>query len=397
MEVCFDKKWNRWNTNSRKWAFTKDPSTAVYTECEKDEIIPMWVADMDFATPDCVINAIKKRLEHPILGYTVLPDEYIDAISSWQERRYNTKGITKENILYQNSVLGGLASAIKVFTLPGDYIVTNQSTYIGFQNTVKDLGRNLAFSDTYLDNDGIYRMDFEQMEKTIIDNKCTMMIFCSPHNPTGRVWEKWEIEKIVSLCHKYNLILFSDEVWADFVMQEGIKHIPTQSVNDTAKQLTIACYSPNKTFNLASLIGAYSICYNPFINSRLKRAGDCTHYNNPNILTVTACIGAYNDGAQWVDQLIPYIRKNQEYMYNFFMTRKGVKTYMPQGTYNMWVDVSECGKDMDTVISQLLAVGVIINDGRPFRGPTHLRFNLACPFENVKRACEKMKSVFEEK
>lgn len=397
MESCFDKCWNRWGTGAKKWEETKNPASPMYTPCEKDDIVPMWIADMDFATADSVIDALKERLEHPLLGYCDIDDRFVNAVSSWQEKRYGTKGVKREHLQYQNSVLGGVASAISAYTLPGEYILTNQATYVGFQNTIRALGRNIAFSPMTKDEKGIYRMDFEDMENKIKQHNISMMIFCSPHNPTGRVWEKWEIEKVVELCDKYNMILFSDEIWADFIVDPNCRHIPTQSVSEAAKRITIASYAPSKTFNLAGLIGSYTICYNDFINQKLKFAANSSHYNNPNVLSLVACCGAYEGGAEWADELVKYIRKNQEYMYDFLKTRKGIDVYLPQGTYVMWVDVAGCGMDMDTVINKLKEVGVIVNDGRPFQGPTHLRINLACPYSMVVKACEKMKTVFPEK
>lgn len=394
MASRFDKTIDRWATGARKWALTKDPSSPFYTEVPQEEVIPMWVADMDFPTADSVIDALRERIEHPILGYSVLDERYINAIASWQERRYGTKGVKAEHIQYQNSVLGGLCSAISVYTQPGEYILTSQATYIGFQNAINNLGRKIAFSPLKKDENGIFRMDFEDMEQQIVEKKIPMLIFCSPHNPTGRVWERWEIEKLVALCDKYNVLLFSDEIWADFIVQPGCKHIPTQSVSERAKEICIASYAPSKTFNLAGLIGSYTICYNPLINERVRRQGESTHYNNPNVLSLAACTGAYEGGEEYVDELMQYIRKNQEYMVDFFNTRKGIEAYLPQGTYLLWVDVGGCGMDMDTVLKELSKVGVIVNDGRPFQGPTHLRINVACPHSQVVKACEKLATVF---
>lgn len=397
MASRFDKKIDRWESGARKWSMTKDPKSPFYTEVPKEDVIPMWVADMDFETAPSVIEALRERIEHPILGYSVLSERYVNAIANWQKTNYGTEGVKEEHILYQNSVLGGLCSAISVYTQPGDYIITGQATYVGFQGSISNLGRKVAFSPLVKDENGIYRMDFEDLEKQIVEKCIPMMIFCSPHNPTGRVWEKWEIEKVVEICDRHNVFLFSDEIWADFIIEPGLKHIPTQSVSERAKQISIAAYAPSKTFNLAGLIGSYTICYNPVINERIRKQGESTHYNNANILSLAACTGAYEGGAEYVAELREYIRKNQQYMCDFFATRKGVDAYMPQGTYLLWVDVAGCGMDMDTVMRKMSAVGVIVNDGRPFQGPTHLRFNVACPHDSVVEACRRLATVFPEK
>lgn len=394
----FDKVFDRWGTNAIKWDKTKDPTTPFYTECQEEEIVPMWIADMDFATAPSVVAAMEERIAHPIFGYGQLPDRYINAIADWQEKRFGTKGVKREHILYQNSVLGGVASVVEGYTQPGDYILTTQSTYTGFQATVKNLGRYFCYSELKKDEKGIFRMDFVDMEQQIIENKVSMMIFCSPHNPTGRVWEKSEIEAVVRLCEKHEVLLLSDEIWADFVMEPGKKHTPTQAISEGAKKITFAIYAPSKTFNLAGLIGAYSLCYNPKINDKVNKVAVATHYNNPNILSVAACYGAYEGGAQWVDELVEYIRKNQEYMHKFFVENcKGVKTDLPEGTYLLWVDIEETGMSVDEALTKLKSVGVVVNDGRTFRGASHLRFNLACPHSLVVKACEKMKAVFEQK
>ena len=394
MASRFDKKIDRWATGATKWAMTKIPGSPQYTEVPKEDVIPMWVADMDFETAPSVIEALKERIEHPILGYSVLNERYVNAIASWQKDHYGTEGVKEEHILYQNSVLGGVCSAISVYTQPGDWILTGQATYVGFQGSIRNLGRNVAFSPMVKDENGIYRMDFEDMEKQIVEKHIPMMIFCSPHNPTGRVWERWEIEKVVELCDKYNVFLFSDEIWADFMTDPASKHIPTQSVSETAKRICLASYAPSKTFNLAGLIGSYTICYNPVINARIKRQGESTHYNNANVLSLAACTGAYEGGDEYVQELMPYLRRNQEYMVNFLNSRKGIDAYLPQGTYLLWVDVAGCGMDMDTVMKKLNETGVIVNDGRPFQGPTHLRINVACPYDSVVEACRRLETVF---
>ena len=391
----FDTVWDRWSKDAKKWDMTKQEGSSFCTPVNKGEVIPMWIADMDFATAPSVIEALEERIKHPLFGYFDPSDRYINAIASWQSRRFGTQGIKRENILYHNSVLGGVASAINAFTQPGDYILVNQTTYTGFQDITKRNGRYLAYSNLVEDKDGIFRMDFADMERKIVENNVQMMIFCSPHNPTGRVWEKEEIEGVVNLADKYNIMLLSDEIWADFVMEPGKKHIPTQSVSDRAKEITMAMYAPSKTFNLAGLLGSYSVIYNKHISNRVEKIAGATHYNGANVLSVAACYGAYEGGEQWLEELLVYVRRNQEYMYNFFTNQcKGVKTFLPQGTYLLWVDVEDCGMSVDEVISKLTQVGVIVNDGRTFQGKTHLRFNLACPMSMVVQACERMENVF---
>ncbi len=379
MKYDFDKKWDRIGKDSSKW----DKPTADHGTTD---IVPMWVADMDFATAPSVIDALKERIEHPIFGYFILSDRYFNAIINWHKTRFGNDTLKKEYIAYQNSVLGGVASCISAFTQPGDQILCNATTYTGFTNTVKGLGRQLCLSELVQDKDGIFRLDLEDMEKKIVENKIGLYIFCSPHNPTGRVWDKEEIEAVVDLCYKHKVILLADEIWADFT-PSGKKHIPTVTVSDKAKEITMAMYAPSKTFNLAGLVGSYSVIYNEYIRNRVAKVASMPHYNQNNVLSCTALIGAYEGGAEWVDELNAYIRGNQEYVYNYITEHfKGVKTYIPEGTYLMWLDCSGCGMDIQEVLDRMNACGVIVNDGRTFNGKTHIRMNLACPRSQCEEA-----------
>lgn len=391
----FDKIWDRWGTDASKWELTTDKSGPYRCSVKREDIIPMWIADMDFATAPSVTQAISQRLCHPIFGHTEIPDRYINAISSWHERRFRVYGIGRQHIMHHTSVLGAVSCAITQYTRPNDSILMTETTYSGFPDTAKALGRNICLSPLYRDESGVFRMDFADIEKQIVEKSIPIFVFCSPHNPTGRVWERWEIEKIVDICARHNVLIISDEIWSDLVLQEGVRHIPTQSVNDTAKNITIALYAPTKTFNLAAILTSYSIIYNPEIAQKIKKASAATRYNGVDILALAACWGAYEGGEEWLEELIKYIRKNMEYMHDFF-TRQciGITADMPQGTYLLWVNVDKTGMDIGEVVEKLKNVGVIVSDGRSFNGKTHLRFNLACPFSTVVRACEAMKKVF---
>ncbi len=397
MSYSFDQIWKREGHDAMKWEFPRYEQCSVYSPCE--DIIPMWVADMDFATPPCVIDAITKRLAHPILGYFGLPTEYTDAINTWQSTRYGCKEtLTRENVMYQNSVLGAVSAFLQAYTLAGESILLNSPMYLGFQLTLKNLGRNICDSALVQDENGIFRMDFEDMEKKIIANKIAVMVFCSPHNPTGRVWEQWEIEKVTELCAKHSVKIISDEIWADFITDKTCKHIPTQSVSETAKQITAAVYAPSKTFNIAGLVGAYSICYNPVMCAKLNAVSAATHYNGANILSCHALIGGYTNGAEWIDEMNTYIRTNQEYVVDYINTNfKGVKAYIPQSTYLLWVDVADCGTPYDELFEKILKTGVLPSTGKQFYSDHHIRLNLACPKSMCEDAMARLATVFEKK
>ena len=281
------------------------------------DVIPMWVADMNFATVPTVCETIKERIEHPLFGYFSPRNEYFDSIIKWQAVRNGVTDLKAEHIGYENGVLGGLISALNILCSQGDNVLVHSPTYMGFTGSLKNKGYNAVHSPLYLDKDNIWRMDFDDMEKKIVENNIHAAIFCSPHNPTGRVWERWEIEKAMAIFEKHDVYVVSDEIWSDIILN-GYKHIPTQSVNKTARERTIALYAPSKTFNLAGLIGAYHIIYNKRLRDRMLKESSLCHYNSMNMLSMYALIGAYKDeGYKWVDELCVTISKNLDYACNY--------------------------------------------------------------------------------
>lgn len=392
----FDQYHDRSNTGAYKWEAHKVPGP-YYSPVPADEIVPMWIADTDFATAPSVVEAIAKRISHPLFGYTIPSPEYFAAISRWHKNRYGNPDVKARHILNHTSVLAGVGAAIEAFTLPGENILVNQTTYTGFQSTVKNLGRFLVYSPLKKDENGIYRMDFEDMEKKIVSEKITMMIFCSPHNPTGRVWEKEEVESVVNLCAKHGVKLVSDEIWADFVVDPTCHHTPTRSVSDKAKEITISMYAPSKTFNLAGLAGSYSVTYNPLLKDKMSKVVEANHSGAVSILSIAACTGRYQGGSEYVDEMLKYVRKNQELMCDFFNSCAGVSAELPQGTYVLWVDFAGTGEDVGVIRDKLKEVGVITTDGRGYHGKTFLRFNCACPKANCEKAIKAMKKVFSPK
>jgi len=234
------------------------------------DLIPMWVADMNFPTVPTVPEAIIARAQHTAYGYFSATDAYFNAIIRWQETRNGVTGLTKEHIGYENGVLGGVVSALGVLCSRGDNVLVHSPTYIGCTRSLTDNGYRIVHSPLKKDENGIWRMDFADMEKKIVENKIHATIFCSPHNPCGRVWEKWEIEKAMELYKKHDVYVVSDEIWSDIILT-GNKHTPTQSVSEDAKNRTVAVYAPSKTFNLAGLIGSYHIIYNKYLRERIEK------------------------------------------------------------------------------------------------------------------------------
>lgn len=364
------------------------------------DAIPMWVADMNFPTVPTITDAIIKRASHPAFGYFLATDEYYNSIIKWHEIRNGVIGMKAENIGYENSVLGGVISALNIFSSKGEKVLIHSPTYIGFTMALQNNGYNIIHSSLFLDENNVYRMDFDNMEKLIIENNIHVTVFCTPHNPTGRVWEQWEVEKAMELFKKHNVYVVSDEIWSDIILT-GHKHIPVQSVSEDAKQRTVALYAPSKTFNLAGLIGSYHVIYNKTIRDRVKKESSLSHYNNANVLSMHALIGAYKpEGYEWTDELCETITRNVNFACDYIAKNfEGVKVSKPEGTYMLFLDCTEwCAKRSKTIDELETAawdVGVAWQDGRMFHGPCHVRVNLALPLSRVQEAFDRLdKYVF---
>ena len=364
------------------------------------DIIPMWVADMNYAVAPSIPRAIKKRMEHPVYGYFEPRKEYYDAIIKWQSERNHVEGLTAECIGYENGVLGGVVSAAGILCSAGDKILVNSPTYVGFMHSLCNVGYELVHSPMVLDENNVWRMDYEDMEKKIVEQQIHTAILCNPHNPTGRAWERWEIEKAMELYKKHDVYVISDEIWSDLYLADH-HHIPTQTISEDAKMRTIAFYSPSKTFNLAGLIGSYHIVYNKRLRDRLRKEGSLSHYNSMNVLSMYALMGAYEpEGVEWLEELLEVLTKNADYACDFIEKNwKGVNVSRPQATYMLFIDCEEwCkehGKTMDELENAGLEIGVLWQDGREFHGEYSIRLNLALPFARVQEAFERLdKYVF---
>lgn len=357
--------------------------------------IPMWVADMNFATVPTIPAAIIERASHPLYGYFLTPDAYYDAIIAWQRDRNGVTGLTKAHIGYENGVLGGVASALACLAAPGDAVLVHSPTYIGFTHTLEDNGYRIVHSPLVRDADGVWRMDYADMDKKCKENHIHAAIFCSPHNPCGRVWEQWEIEKAMEVYRANDVTVISDEIWSDIILA-GHRHTPTQSVSEDAKHRTIALYAPSKTFNLAGLIGSYHIIYNKALRDRVTARSEKTHYNEMNVLSMHALLGAYSpEGRVWTDELCAVLTENVDYACNFIAEHfPGVRVAKPEGTYMLFLDCTDwCaahGRTIDEVEQAGWDVGVAWQDGRMFHGPCAIRVNLALPKTLVVEAFERL-------
>lgn len=362
--------------------------------------IPMWIADMSFATVPAVPKIMMERAAHPLYGYFEPKEEYYEAIIRWQEERNGVQGLTKECIGYENGVLGGVVSALNVICSKGDKVLLHSPAYVGFTGSLENNGYDIVHSPLQKDESGIWRMDFADMEEKLRKHSIHAAIFCSPHNPCGRVWERWELEQAMELFRKYDVMVIADEIWSDIILGNN-RHIPVQSVSEDARMRTAALYAPSKTFNLAGLVGSYHIIYNKWLRDRVLKESSLSHYNSMNVLSMYGLIGAYSkEGAEWVEELLSVLGENAAYACDYIDRHfPGVSVARPQGTYMLLLDCSEwCanhGKTIDEVQRAGVEVGVIWQDGRPFHSECGIRMNLALPKTLLEEAMERLhKYVF---
>jgi cystathionine beta-lyase len=364
------------------------------------DVIPMWVADMNFPVCPSIQEAIIARTQHPAFGYFQPSAAYFDSIIRWQKLRNGVEGLEPKHIGYENGVLGGVISTLNVFCSRGDPVLVQSPTYIGFTHVLENNGYEIVHNPMYRDEAGIWRIDYADMEQKIVEKHIHATIFCSPHNPCGRVWERWEIEKALAIFEKHDVWVVSDEIWSDLIL-EGHRHIPTQSVNAWAREHAAAMYAPSKTFNLAGLVGSYHIIYNDWLRDRQAKEASLSAYDSMNVLSMHALIGAYGEAGQlWVDELRQVLTENVrfacEYIDNHF---EGVTLMRPQGTYMLFLHCEDwCrahGKTIDELQKLGTDVGVAWQDGRDFLDPWGIRLNLALPLRVVQEAFDRLdKYVF---
>ena len=359
------------------------------------DAIPMWVADMNFATVPTIPQAIIARAQHPAYGYFSPSKAYYDAILNWQYTRNGVTGLEPKHIGYENGVLGGVISALNCVCSRGDKVLVHSPTYIGFTRSLENNGYHIVHSPLVKDENGVWRMDYADMEQRLKNEKIHAAILCRPHNPCGRVWEREELEQAMELFRKYDVFVVSDEIWSDILLN-GHTHIPTQSISEDARQRTAALYAPSKTFNLAGLVGSYHIVYNNWWRERIEKESSLSHYNAMNVLSMHALVGGYSpEGQAWLDELREVLSGNVNFACSYIADRfEGVTVTKPEGTYMLFVDCTGwCkahGKTIGELEHALWDVGVAVQDGTMFHGPCHLRMNLASPRSRIEEAFRRM-------
>jgi len=388
MSYNFDEIINRDPSNSSKWKLRK-------TIHGDENIIPLWVADMDFASPPAVVEAIKARAEHPIYGYTSIPDGYYTAFINWMDKRNNWK-IKRDWMTFTPGVVTAIDVAIQAYTQPGDKVVIQPPVYYPFSSTVLNNGRRLVYNPLKLE-DNRYTMDYEDLEKKI-DPRTKMIVLCSPHNPIGRVWEHKELEKLAKVCKEKDIIIVSDEIHSDLIIGD-IKHTCIASLSEDAANRTVTLTAPSKTFNLAGLKTSNIIIPNKKLKDDFQAVLSKNGYGT-NIFGITAAEAAYSHGEEWLDALLTYIRGNLKTMEDYLAEKiPELKVFPVEGTYLPWIDCSELCLE-DPALSDLflkkaklwLDTGVMFGS----EGSGFMRINIACPRSLLVTALERLEKAVTE-
>lgn len=385
MTYNFDEPVARQGTSCVKYDSRKD---VFGTE----EVIPMWVADMDFKSPPFIIETLRKRLEHEILGYSFRNEEYFSSLSKWIRRRHNWM-IVKEWISFSPGIVPALNICTLAYTSPGDKVIIQPPVYFPFFNAVRDHKRKMLYN-RLIDNNGTWKIDFEDLEQKAAEG-ARMIILCNPHNPVGRAWRVDELEKLAEICLGYGIVIISDEIHSDLVLP-GYNHIPLASLSDKIASLTVTCMAPSKSFNIAGLSTSSMIISNPDLKKKFDTVIDGLHITGGNIFGNEASIAAYSYGHKWLDDMLDYVNRNVEYVMVKFRDNKFIKPVQPEATYMIWLDCRNMGMnpdDMNSFFINEAAVGMSKGSDFGPGGEGFMRMNLACPMDTVKRAIENIENA----
>lgn len=386
MSYDFEAVIDRSNNYSAKWS-------EMDKKYGSNDLLPMWVADMDFKTATCIIDAMRERLEQGIYGYTTRPDSYNESIVNWAARRYGWE-IKSDWLIFSPGVIPSVSLIIQEMTEKNDKIMIQEPVYSPFNSVVKDNGRELVISPLVKLEDGNYVMDYEDIESKIKDVK--MFILCNPHNPVGRVWTKEELQKLGDICIKHNVKVISDEIHSDIIFK-GHKHTPFASISEEFAQNSITCMAPTKTFNIAGLQMSQVVLPNEEDYKRLDSAFARIDIRRNNAFSLVATEAAYNHGEEWLDEFIVYLEGNVDFAIKYIEENiPSLKVKKPEGTYLLWVDFSGTGLSDEEVAKALVEEGkVALNNGTSFGigGKGYQRINLACPRVMVEDGLARIKKA----
>lgn len=368
MKYDFDKTIDRRATNSYKW------------DSAPEGVLPMWVADMDFRTAPAIIDALQKRVAHGIFGYTRVPDAYYDAVTSWFSRRHGWD-IDREWIIYTSGVVPAVSAVIKALTVPGDKVIVQTPVYNCFFSSIRNNGCEIVSNPLRRTAD-TYEMDFDALERCAADPRAKVMLLCNPHNPAGRVWTPDELTRLGNICLRNGVTVVADEIHCELVYQ-GFKYTPFASLSDAFLHRSVTCLSPSKAFNIAGLQIANIVAFDNDLRSRIDKAININEVCDVNPFGVAATIAAYNEGEEWLNQLVDYLHGNYEAMAEF--CRRELPEFpitRLEGTYLVWMDCSSLGMPSDALEHALLDDARLwLNAGTMYgtEGEGYMRWNIACP------------------
>lgn len=368
MKYDFDKTIDRRATNSYKW------------DSAPEGVLPMWVADMDFRTAPAIIDALQKRVAHGIFGYTRVPDAYYDAVTSWFSRRHGWD-IDREWIIYTSGVVPAVSAVIKALTVPGDKVIVQTPVYNCFFSSIRNNGCEIVSNPLRRTAD-TYKMDFDALERCAADPRVKVMLLCNPHNPAGRVWTPDELTRLGNICLRNGVTVVADEIHCELVYQ-GFKYTPFASLSDAFLHRSVTCVSPSKAFNIAGLQIANIVAFDNDLRSRIDKAININEVCDVNPFGVAATIAAYNEGEEWLNQLVDYLHGNYEAMAEF--CRRELPEFpitRLEGTYLVWMDCSSLGMPSDALEHALLDDARLwLNAGTMYgaEGEGYMRWNIACP------------------
>jgi cysteine-S-conjugate beta-lyase len=384
MKYNFDKIIDRRNSFSIKYepAWRGKPA----------DVLPLWVADMDFSAPPCVQKAFIRRAKHGIYGYSEPDTEYFDVMRKWFENRFNWSP-QRDWLTITPGVVTALYIAVRSLTKPGDGIVIQQPVYYPFESSIRKTGRQLLVNELVY-SDGHYSIDFQDFEEKIKQAK--MFILCNPHNPVGRVWKTEELTRMGEICLRHNVIVIADEIHEDFIFPSH-KHLVFAALNQDFANITVTCTSPSKTFNLAGLMSANIFISNKDLRNKFKEEYACSGLSQPGVMGLIACKAAYQDGAQWLEQLIDYLVGNIAFLKTYLSKHiPKIKLIEPEGTYLAWLDCNALGipaQKIDETITQKgklwLSAGQTFGKG----GKGFERINVACPRSVLHNALDRLESI----
>ena len=384
MKYDFDEIVQRRGSNSYKWDSAKDA-----------DVLRMWIADMDFRTAPPVIEALSKRVQHGVFGYTKVPEAYFDAVTGWFERRHNFS-FQKEWILFTTGVVPALSAVIKALTSPGDKVIVQQPVYNCFFSSIRNDMCEMVSNDLIYNNK-TYSIDFADLEKKASDPQAKLLLLCNPHNPAGRVWTREELTKIGDICQRNDVIVVSDEIHCDLTYP-GNTFIPFASISENDLYNSVTCSAPSKTFNIAGLHVANIIAADEEMRKKIDKALNINEVCEINAFAVEALIAAYNEGEEWFDELRLYLYDNYNYLKDFFTQYLPKLTILPlEATYLVWVDCSALGLSSAKIAEILLENEKLwVNEGTIYgtAGEGFIRLNIACPRELLVQGLNKIRNAF---